>query len=98
MCIVFCGVLLIGFAKPINQNNEYTDPSTKVIGFCASLSCAIFFSMVAVLTRKMKEIHFTIVLFYYSLTATVVVFSFMVGFNYVRGEETKLWSYGSTQF
>ena len=98
MTVVFAGVLIIGLAKPLTQQNEYTDPSTRFIGICASCTVAVCFGLVSVLTRKMNKVHFTIVLFYYSLSATLVVLGLMVSINAYNGVPTQLWHYTGEQY
>jgi hypothetical protein len=40
---------------------------------------AICFSSIAVMTRKMKEIHFSLLMFHYGLFASVILGSWLVG-------------------
>jgi len=99
MCIVFFGVLLIAFAKPLDSpDNIYTDPGTKVIGSCASLTVAVCFALISVLTRKMQDIHFSVVLFYYALFASVSMFLILIGIGQWNHTEVRLFHYTWVQY
>lgn len=95
MLIVFSGVLVIGTAKPneLAQKNQFASPDTKFIGIFCSLTVAVSYATVSVLTRKMQELHFTVVLVYYAFFATIVMVTFQFAKSVYLGESMSIFSY-----
>lgn len=94
MCICFTGVVIIGLAKPISSSTEegvqYTDPSTRLIGTVCSLTVSACYALISVLTRQMQNIHFSIVLFYYSVLGVVVLAIWLVGETLYLGQPLRI--------
>jgi drug/metabolite transporter (DMT)-like permease len=54
MVIAFGGVIVIGTAKPIeDQDNKRSYEDGKLLGLCFSLTMTFCYSLQSVLTRKM---------------------------------------------
>ena len=76
---VFAGVVVISIAKQFdsientsNSKQNITDISTGrfLVGVGSVLWCSWMFSGVSILTRKLKEIHFSLMMFHYGWFAT----------------------------
>lgn len=88
MVIAFTGVVVIGSAKAVDNNNSMieTTPYARVIGLTCSLTVAVCYSLVSVLTRKMQKIHYSVVLLYYGAFSVVTLTSVLVIESFLNGE------------
>ena len=75
MVIAFTGVLVIAFAEPM-ENALYED--MKHVGVACSLTVSVCYAIVAVSTRKMQNIHYAIVLWYYAILSVIVLSGILV--------------------
>jgi drug/metabolite transporter (DMT)-like permease len=88
MVIAFTGVVVIGSAKTEDSNNSMieTTPYARVIGLTLSLTVAICYSLVSVLTRKMQKIHYSVVLVYYGAFSVIALTLVLVIESLLNGE------------
>ena len=61
----FCGVLLMAEADP-NTKIVDSDQSYRLIGFILMCVVAANDGMVAVLARRMKDVHFSIMMYWFA--------------------------------
>ena len=81
MCFCFAGILMvIVFAEKKDKEPEEGGEEVEVdannksltLGVFAAMTAIFSFGVTAVATRRLQSIHFTIILFYYSLIGTIV--------------------------
>ena len=66
----FSGIVVLSLSK-IGDCIEKSDQHRFYLGLLTALVCAISYSLVTVLTRRMKSMHFSIVIFHYAWFSTV---------------------------
>ena len=77
ICMIGCfvGIIILSLSKDKQTStlSELTGllvPQNHFIGFLASIMCSFFSAIVYVVTRRTKNIHFSIMLFHYGWIAT----------------------------
>ena len=82
---VFFGVVAISVAKCFDHDTAIETQSSKSIstgnfalGVASVLWCSWSFSAISIITRKLKEIHFSLMLFHYGWFATSALLGFMI--------------------
>jgi len=76
----FCGVVTLTAANEKNSNVKDGSPDyliddvSPLWGMLMSLVCAIGTAVVIVTTRKLKDVHFSLMLFWYGFIATSLYF------------------------
>ena len=79
---VFVGVVLISLAKHVEVPND--SHSNKIssgkftIGVLAVLYTAWSFGGISILTHKLKDVHFSLIMFHYGWFATTSIFGFLI--------------------
>jgi len=76
ICMVgaFSGVITLLYTKQDNGGTGLVKNVSPFFGLIMAFVCAWCFSMVIVLTRKAKKIHFSVWLFHYGLIASSLFF------------------------
>lgn len=84
--LCFSAVILIAFGKSEKEENSqfYSSIWLFQLGVLAISATAVIFSYVSVLTRKMKEISPTLILFWYAVFGIITLGS-VVGVNEIIG-------------
>jgi drug/metabolite transporter (DMT)-like permease len=62
----------------------------KHVGIACSLSVAVCYAIVAVATRKLQKVHYSIVLWYYAVFSVIALGAFLLGEAYYNGENLRL--------
>ena len=86
----FIGVIIIVTNKAEGTSQRKAFDKYYLLGILLTLVYASFFGTVQVLTRRMREVHFTVIQFYYTLIASCCQFIFlMIRSHYNSGSLTK---------
>ena len=78
MCLCFAGILMVIFfaeekePKKVEEVEEESNNKSLTLGIFAAMTSIFFAAVSFVATRRLQSIHFTIILFYYSLTGSIV--------------------------
>ena len=57
----YIGIAMIGLSDPASKDGEVSEESTYTLGVILSLVAAVGMAIIAVSTRKLKEIHFGVI-------------------------------------
>jgi len=77
----FIGLLILILSKDKNKSEaEKAEMSNyqKTLGISVVLLCSIFFSVCGVFTRKLREVHFSVIQFYYGLSSFILYFTYLL--------------------
>ncbi len=76
----FCGVLLMAQADvdPENQLAGHVTQAARILGFVLMCVCAANDGMVAVLARQMKDLHFSVMMCWFSTIGLVLTVATIV--------------------
>ena len=78
MCLCFAGILMVIFfaeekePKNVEEVEEESNNKSLTLGIFAAMTSIFFAAVSFVSTRRLQSIHFTIILFYYSLTGSII--------------------------
>lgn len=105
MVLSFVGICIIASSKAITStagdvvmDDEGDSLVMILVGSSLIFVNAWMFASVAIVTRQMQKLHFTVNLFYYSILATVVVLIILVAESLAKWEPIRLWSYSWQQW
>lgn len=96
MLLCFGGVLGIAFSKDQASSTTY-DPSTRNTGLCISFALSWVFACVVVSIRRLKDVDYSVVLFYHSCFGFCVSTLYIV-VEAVLAEELRVASFTSWQY
>jgi hypothetical protein len=87
MAVSFGGVLAITFSKPPAPEGaaEPEDSSTRYYGIALAFCVAWFFAGCNVINRYLKNLHFSMVLFFHALCGLVLASTFIVVEHFITG-------------
>ena len=94
----FFGVLLMATAAPSEEDGLQVSHAARIAGFLLMVFVAANDGMVAVLARKMKNIHFSVVIWWFSLSGCLLTMSAITVKSLVKGQAPDLWFYTGEQF
>ena len=84
MLAVFVGVILISITKHVDDEKPEKDGAKNVVSSASFTFCvlAVFYtswsySAISILTRKLKEVHFSLIMFHYGWFASTSIFTFL---------------------
>ena len=75
MVLSFTGVCLLGLhslREDIDDGEEIVHDTTKLLGIGLMIASAILFSMVCVVNRTLKDVHFAVIITWHGLFATTM--------------------------
>jgi drug/metabolite transporter (DMT)-like permease len=80
MCGCFSGVIILAHSsqKPDENSTGLAKDKSPMFGMINAILCAWFYSGVIVSTRKLKEIHFSLMLFHYGIIASSLYLVYIV--------------------
>lgn len=96
MIIAFIGIIVLALAEPVDQ--EKLQSTQQMIGIVCVIACSWCYAGVAVATRKMQKLHFAVVLFYYSVLATVCLFVYLASEALITKNSFRFFHYSSEQY
>lgn len=92
MIISFGGVMTIAFANPDAAGGEDGENLTKIIGICMALAAAWLFAASNVINRYLKNMHFSMVLFYHALCGVILASSAILIEKLVTGNPFRVYT------
>lgn len=95
MIICFGGVLAITFSKhsETTDTDEIDDgSSTRLYGIALAFAIAWFFAGCGVLNRSLKNLHFSMVLFYHAATGIVLAVTFILLEHWITGNPFRIYT------
>jgi hypothetical protein len=66
---------------------------SRVVGICVMVFVAFNDSMVAVLARKMKQVHFSIIMFWFAAVGTFILTSYLVYISVINQTRPSILTY-----
>lgn len=78
-CMIGCfmGVYILINSKDKHSESKHSSKD-QITGLIFIFVSAISYSFVGVITRKLKEVHFSVVMFHYSLISSLILGSYIL--------------------
>jgi drug/metabolite transporter (DMT)-like permease len=91
MVLCFCGVMSIALSKPATL--EASDSSTRLQGIAVAFTLSWFFASCNVLNRVLKNVHYTVVLFYHALIGIALAVMVILGEHWIMGNDFRIYTW-----
>jgi drug/metabolite transporter (DMT)-like permease len=83
-CMIGCfmGVYILITSKDKHSDSKHSQMD-QLTGLIFIFVSAISYSFVGVITRRLKEVHFSVVMFHYSLISSLMLGAYVLGEHYI---------------
>lgn len=97
MVLCFVGVIIIVCGKPLNSSNTELDEAeggfgTRLIGIGIAFTMSWTYAATSVLNRALKEINFSIVLFYHAIIGTSLAIAYILLEHWISGNPFRVYT------
>lgn len=90
MAVSYAGILGMVLNKPPHEASSTED--TNIYGFVLALLLALLMGLCAVLNRKLKNVHYSVVMFYHAMCGTcMAVFMITIGY-FISGSPIRIYT------
>ena len=92
MIVCFIGILGLVFFKPEKPGLTSYDPESRTTGIIISFTLSWVFAFVVCFNRRLKNVHFLVILFYHSIFGMTCSIAFIISEKMITGIEFRWWS------
>ena len=92
MAVSYAGILGIALNKPKHEASTDAPEDTNVSGFVLALCIAFLFGFCGVLNRKLKNVHYSIVMYYHAMCGFCMAVSMITIGYLITGSPLRIYT------